>query len=205
MKQTLNLELLRQGIQDCITPNLGGFMCDCAVANLHRQNHKNKILLHIKANEDEDTINLVWTTEITKQFLVSTNVSLNFINHNQYLCVMTAMTKKSAAKIWHDKAMNLSQDALVLQLGGQKGFVELYAQAFEYEQQAAMQFFDALDKEPTRSVLFRSAASLAIKCNQFSEAERLIEIGLSGNPPKMIATELKALQEQIKMQLIQVA
>jgi hypothetical protein len=118
---------------------------------------------------------------------------------------MTAINKKSAAKMWHDKAMNLSQDALVLQLTGQTGYLAMYAQAFDYEQQAAMFYLNALDKEPTRSVLFRSAASLAIQCHKFSEAERLIEIGLSGNPPKMIATELKALQEQIKAQLIQVA
>jgi hypothetical protein len=118
---------------------------------------------------------------------------------------MTAINKKSAAKIWHDKAMNLSQDALVLQLTGQTGYRNMYAEAFDYEQQAAMLFLNALDKEPTRSVLFRSAASLAIQCHKFNDAERLIEIGLSGNPPKMIATELKALQEQIKAQLIQVA
>jgi hypothetical protein len=118
---------------------------------------------------------------------------------------MTAINKKSIAKIWHDKAMNLSQDALVLQLRGQTGFIEMYAEAFEYEQKAALFYVDMLDKEPTRSVLFRSAASLAIQCCKFNEAERLIEIGLSGNPPKMIATELKALQEQIKTQLIQAA
>jgi hypothetical protein len=118
---------------------------------------------------------------------------------------MTAINKKSAAKMWHDKAMNLSQDALVLQLTSKVGYLDMYAEAFDYEQQAAMLYLNTLDKEPTRSVLFRSAASLAIKCRKFNDAERLIEIGLSGNPPKMIATELKALQEQIKTQLIDVA
>ncbi len=73
MKQTLNLESLRQGIKDCITPNLGGFMCDCAVASLHRQSHGNKILLHLKNEEKEQTFNLVWTTDISKQLLMSTN------------------------------------------------------------------------------------------------------------------------------------
>jgi hypothetical protein len=73
MNKTLNLELLRQGIDDCITPNLGGFMCDCAIASLYRQNHENKILLHIKNDEKEQTLNLVWSTEINKQLLVSTN------------------------------------------------------------------------------------------------------------------------------------
>ena len=118
---------------------------------------------------------------------------------------MTAINKKSTAKIWHDKAMNLSQDALVLHLKGQTGFLDLYAQAFEYEQKAALLYVKLLDKEPMRSVLFRSAASLAVECHKFSDAERLIEIGLSGNPPEMIASELRTLQEQIKKQLIQTA
>jgi hypothetical protein len=73
MNKTLDLELLRQGIKDCITPNLGGFMCDCAIASLHRQNHENTILLHLKDDEKEQILNLVWTTEISKQLLVSTN------------------------------------------------------------------------------------------------------------------------------------
>ena len=118
---------------------------------------------------------------------------------------MTAINKKSATKVWHDKAMNLSQDALVLQLTGQTGFLDMYVEAFEYEQKAALFYVNMLDKEPTRSVLFRSAASLAIQCHKFTDAERLIEIGLSGNPPKIIAAELKALQEQIKTQLAQSA
>ena len=118
---------------------------------------------------------------------------------------MTVISKKSVAKIWHDKAMNLSQDALVLQLTGQTGFLEMYAEAFGYEQKAALYYIDMFDKEPTRSVLFRSAASLAIQCHKFSDAERLIELGLSGKPPKLIATELNALQEQIKTQLVYVA
>ena len=118
---------------------------------------------------------------------------------------MTAINKKSATKVWHDKAMNLSQDALVLQLTGQTGFLDMYVEAFEYEQKAALFYVNMLDKEPTRSVLFRSAASLAIQCYKFTDAERLIEIGLSGNPPKIIAAELKALQEQIKTQLAQSA
>jgi hypothetical protein len=115
---------------------------------------------------------------------------------------MTTINKKSAAKIWHDKAMNLSQEALVLQLKGQSGFVDMFAEAFEYEHKAAMFYLNVLEKEPTRSILFRSAASLAIQCGKFNEAKQLINIGLSGKPPKIIAIELKALQEQIKPQMV---
>jgi hypothetical protein len=73
MTQTLNLELLRQGIKDCITPNLSGFMADCAVACLHRQNHNNHVLLCIKTDLGEQALDLVWTTKVNKQLLMSTN------------------------------------------------------------------------------------------------------------------------------------
>ncbi len=73
MRQPLNLELLRQGIQDCITPNLGGYMCDCAIACLHRQNHSSEVVLHIKTDDEERLLTLIWTTEVNKQLLVATN------------------------------------------------------------------------------------------------------------------------------------
>jgi hypothetical protein len=52
---------------------------------------------------------------------------------------------------------------------------------------------DQLDFEPTRSVLHRSAASLAVECCQLREAERLIGRALAGNPPPDIADELRDL------------
>ena len=118
---------------------------------------------------------------------------------------MTAINKKSAVKIWHDKAMSLSQEALVLKLKGQFGFVDMYAEAFGYEQKAAMFFLNMLENEPTRAILFRSAASLAIQCHKFSEAERLIDIGLSGNPTKIMTEELKELQTQVRTHLLKTA
>ena len=118
---------------------------------------------------------------------------------------MTAINKKSAVKIWHDKAMDISQEALVFKLKGQSGFVDMYAEAFEYEQKAAMFFLNMLENEPTRAILFRSAASLAIQCHKFSEAERLIDIGLSGNPTKIMTEELKELQTQVRTHLLETA
>jgi hypothetical protein len=73
MKQTLNLESLRQGIKECITANLGGYMSDCAVACLHRQNHENQAELHLKTDIEEQILDIFWTTEVDKQLLVSTN------------------------------------------------------------------------------------------------------------------------------------
>lgn len=52
---------------------------------------------------------------------------------------------------------------------------------------------------PTRSILHRSAASLAVECGEVATAERLIAIALSGNPPQEIAEELKDLFVQINI------
>ena len=64
-----------------------------------------------------------------------------------------------------------------------------------------MCFLRKYDHEPTRSVLFRSAASLAIDCKEYLEAERLIGEGLAGNPPPDIRIELRELYEQSHFQL----
>lgn len=45
--------------------------------------------------------------------------------------------------------------------------------------------------EPTRSVLYRSAATLARDCQDYGEAKRLIQKGLMGRPVDDVAEELK--------------
>jgi hypothetical protein len=57
---------------------------------------------------------------------------------------------------------------------------------------------NALDYEPTRSVLYRSAATLARDCHDYGEAKRLIQKGLMGRPPDDIAEELKELLDLVK-------
>ena len=75
--------------------------------------------------------------------------------------------------------------------------LRLTDQAFEMEREAAQTIESRLDLEPTRSVLHRSAASLALECNKSREAERLIGRALSGNPPEEIAEELRDLLEDV--------
>jgi hypothetical protein len=74
---------------------------------------------------------------------------------------------------------------------------ELFRAAFEKEREAAELLQDRVDLEPTRSVLFRSAASLAIDCRDFAEAERLLEKGLAGRPPADLAEEMKDLRRSL--------
>jgi len=74
---------------------------------------------------------------------------------------------------------------------------QLFRQAFEKEQLAAELIIHDLTAEPTRSVLHRSAAYLAMDCGDIHAAEKLITSALSGNPPQEIVDELKDLFVQI--------
>jgi hypothetical protein len=98
----------------------------------------------------------------------------------------------------HDDAMSLAEMASVAKLrGGLEQAGKLLRQAYDEESKAAKLIIQEVSLEPTRSILFRSAASLAIDCNEFREAEKLIATALSGNPPTDIAEELRDLLELI--------
>jgi len=100
----------------------------------------------------------------------------------------------------HNQAMDLAEAAFIAKVKGDlEQANQLTRQAFEKEWAAAGLVANLLDAEPTRSVLHRSAASLAIECGEFQIAERLIATALSGNPPQEIAEELKDLFIQINL------
>jgi len=104
----------------------------------------------------------------------------------------------NAMKLLHHEAMQLVDKAERFRREGDAGqAARLLEQAFEQERQAAG--LSAADQalEPTRSVLHRSAASLAIECGRLRDAEQLIAAALSGNPPDAIAEELRDLLEQV--------
>ena len=101
----------------------------------------------------------------------------------------------------HRQAMEFADKAFVAKITGDKDQAcDLWRKAFDLEREAALSVAGDLSAEPTRSVLLRSAASLAMDCNEMREAERLITLALSGNPPHEIAEELRDLYEQVNFQ-----
>lgn len=78
--------------------------------------------------------------------------------------------------------------------------VELVRKAFAAEREAADLLFGSLGEEPSRSVLYRSAAVLALDCREVREAERLATAGLAGYPPGDIATELREVLDRAHFQ-----
>lgn len=98
----------------------------------------------------------------------------------------------------HREAMVLVDDALsARQHGQEKRYLALMKRALEQETAAADQLANSQEVEPTRSVLHRSAASIAVDCGELPLAEKLICRGLLGNPPGEIAEELRDLLEQV--------
>lgn len=98
----------------------------------------------------------------------------------------------------HTKAMDLAEAAFFHSKKGEDILASRYfSQALELEQQAA--FMLPLDRasEPSRSILFRSAASLAFNAGDSIMAERLAAQGLAGYPPAEILEELRDLLEEV--------
>lgn len=98
----------------------------------------------------------------------------------------------------HNLAMDFADEAFLARRRGKEDLArDFFEKAFRAEKEAAEQVTDT-DLEPTRSVLFRSAATLALDCGKVQEAEKLVLRALLGNPPNEIESELKDLFERIQ-------
>ena len=98
----------------------------------------------------------------------------------------------------HNHAMLLADEAdAAKRAGDAERAILLVRAAYDAEKAAAMALRDQLNAEPTRSVLFRSAASLAMEAHLHREAEQMIAHGLSGEPPEDIADELRDLLAEV--------
>lgn len=82
-------------------------------------------------------------------------------------------------------------------IGGYDAALVLYKKAFSLERDAAL--IARADKlgEPTVSILYRSAATLALDAREVREAERLVASALAEDPPDDVADELRDLLEQV--------
>jgi hypothetical protein len=98
----------------------------------------------------------------------------------------------------HPQAMDLAELAFLSSRKGDEGRAkELFLEALKLEQQAAALLPPNQEAEPSRSILYRSAASLAFNGGDYETADWLIANGLSGFPPPEIREELKNLYDDI--------
>lgn len=104
-------------------------------------------------------------------------------------------------RVLHNEAMDLAlQGDTAVGQHMQAESMEKYNAAFEKEREAALLAAFMQNPEPGLSILFRSAASLAVQCGRYREAEQLVAKALSGNPTPEIARELREILQDIYAQ-----
>ena len=104
----------------------------------------------------------------------------------------------STVRELHHQSMQFAQQAMVARSKGDSQSAIDYAKlALDLEMEAASRISKDKASEPTRSILYKGAASLAYQAYEYEIAERLIFEALSGFPPPRIKQELKDLYEQI--------
>ncbi len=99
----------------------------------------------------------------------------------------------------HPQAMDLAEQAFWHQRKGENEKARpLFLEALALEQQAAALLAATPETEPSRSILYRSAASLAFHAGAYETADWLIAKGLAGSPPPEIREELVALADDVR-------
>jgi len=102
----------------------------------------------------------------------------------------------------HDRAMAIVDEARQAERNGdRKEFIELLRTACNLEQQAARSLEPLPESEPTRTVLFRSASSLAFQAEDYQQACTLAFDGLTGSSPEEHAAELLEIVAEAKFRL----
>ena len=100
----------------------------------------------------------------------------------------------------HERAMNVAEAAVIARTEGDLATsCERFQEALELATEAAAEIAPYVQEEPMRSVLHRSAASLALNCEEYRLAEKLLAVGLAGDPPAEFADEMRDLLEQVSM------
>jgi len=95
----------------------------------------------------------------------------------------------------HDEAMDLAEEAFELQRKGKsEDAILLFKEALVLEKKA---IFGFPTTEPTRSILIRSAASLAFNAEDYEQVEHLTRLCLNGSPVLEIKQELQDLLEAL--------
>jgi hypothetical protein len=104
----------------------------------------------------------------------------------------------STVRELHNQSMQFAQEALIARESNDTASaIALAKQALALEMEAAGRISKDRNSEPTRSILYKGAASLAYQARDYDTAERLVFEGLTGFPPPRVRQELKDLYEQI--------
>lgn len=98
----------------------------------------------------------------------------------------------------HSEAMDLAEKAMIDRAQGRMDAAKKHlSEALRKEEKAARLAVQNGVPEPTRTILLKSAAHLAVDAGEIRLAERLIGTALAGDPPEELAEELRSAFEEI--------
>lgn len=101
----------------------------------------------------------------------------------------------SYSKVLHDKAMELVDEAVKATMKGNEITARaFYKDALELEKKAIAHFSTAEEDELYKNIRIRSAAAMALRCEDFQETRHLIALSLQHNPPDFIVEQLNDIQ-----------
>lgn len=100
---------------------------------------------------------------------------------------------------FHRRAMHLydqARYARAMEELPEADVLQLVQHALQEELRAVELVAPMLDAEPTRGIIIRSAASMALECNEVRKAEQLASLGLAGNPTDDVADDFREIVER---------
>jgi hypothetical protein len=107
--------------------------------------------------------------------------------------------ESSLVKQLHDKAMKYATQAYIALLHDKDSLIgtEDARTAYQFEEQAAKLVSPNPESEPTRSILYRSAATLAFWAREYDKSVELIKEGYTTHTPRRMAIEFDDLYKNI--------
>lgn len=99
--------------------------------------------------------------------------------------------------------MLLASEAILLKKENKfKESKSIFLDACNLEFKAASLVENLAENEPSRSILYLSAASLAWRGEDFKFAERLIAEAMNGYPPEQVKNDLRQLLAKVKLSIV---
>jgi hypothetical protein len=109
--------------------------------------------------------------------------------------------KNADISVLHDVAMEFVDEARFAANRGDEQTAKLFFQkAFNLEKMVALSIPDEAGYQLSRTVFLRSAATLALDCGYYGEAEKLAEKALAGKPHSALVEELNTILEKARQE-----
>ena len=98
----------------------------------------------------------------------------------------------------HNKALEIADIAFIHKFNGENDRAIIYfREAFEFERKAAFLAKSEKVGEPSTSILFKSAASLAFNSQLYLESKTMLTIALQSEIPSEISTEIQVMLNEL--------